>query len=64
MSVDTPVLLLVWRRPNALRQVIDAIRPVAPSRIFVACDAPPHRPAEAQKVVANGGLRKLIGTGR
>lgn len=53
MSVDTPVLLLVWRRPNALRQVIDAIRPVAPSRIFVACDGPsPDRPADAQKVAA------------
>ena len=53
MSVDTPVLLLVWRRPNTLRQVIDAIRPVAPSRIFVACDGPsPDRPAEAQKVAA------------
>jgi hypothetical protein len=36
-----------------LRQVIDAIRPVAPTRLFVACDGPnPTRPGEAEKVAA------------
>ena len=49
--MDTPVLLIVWRRPKALRQVINAIRPVAPTRLFVACDGPnSNRPGEAQKV--------------
>jgi hypothetical protein len=33
--------------------VIDAIRPVAPTRLFVACDGPnPERPGEAEKVAA------------
>ena len=51
--MDTPVLLLTWRRPHTLRQVIDAIRPVAPTRLFVACDGPnPERPGEAEKVAA------------
>ena len=50
--MDTPVLLIVWRRPDTLRQLIDAIRPVAPSRIFIACDGPnPINKYEAQKVV-------------
>ena len=50
---DTPVLLIAWRRPHTLRQVIDAIRPLAPTRIFVACDGPnPERPGEAEKVAA------------
>ncbi|WP_254977820.1 glycosyltransferase family 2 protein [Cyanobium sp. ATX 6A2] len=50
---DTPLLLIAWRRPNTLRQVIDAIRPVAPTRLFVACDGPnPERPGEAEKVAA------------
>jgi len=31
---DTPLLLVAWRRPHTLRQVIDAIRPVAPMRPF------------------------------
>jgi hypothetical protein len=49
----TPVLLIAWRRPHTLRQVIDAIRPVAPTRLYVACDGPnPERPGEAEKVAA------------
>jgi hypothetical protein len=52
-SADTPLLLIAWRRPHTLRQVIDAIRPVAPTRLFVACDGPnPERPGEAEKVAA------------
>ena len=42
-AFDTPVLLVVWRRPHELRQVIKAVRSVAPSRIFVACDGPNHQ---------------------
>ena len=50
---NTPLLLIAWRRPHTLRQVIDAIRPVAPTRIFVACDGPNlDRPGEAEKVAA------------
>lgn len=49
--MNTPVLLIAWRRPHTLRQVIDAIRPVAPTRLYVACDGPnPERPGEAEKV--------------
>ena len=51
MNMDTPLLLIAWRRPHTLRQVIKAIRPVAPSRLFVACDGPnPDRLGEAEKV--------------
>ena len=51
--MHTPLLLIAWRRPHTLRQVIDAIRPVAPTRLFVACDGPnPERPGEAEKVAA------------
>ena len=53
MSMNTPLLLIAWRRPYTLRQVIDAIRPVAVTRLFVACDGPnPDRPGEAEKVAA------------
>ena len=48
-----PLLLIAWRRPHTLRQVIDSIRPVAPTRLYVACDGPnPERPGEAEKVAA------------
>jgi hypothetical protein len=39
------------RRPHTTRQVIDAIGPAAPQRLYVACDVPnPDRPEEAEKV--------------
>jgi hypothetical protein len=51
--MNTPLLLISWRRPHTLRQVIDAIRPVGPKRLYVACDGPnPERPGEAEKVAA------------
>ena len=53
MSAETPVLLIAWRRPHTLRQVIQAIRPIAPRQLFVACDgARPDRPGEAEQVAA------------
>lgn len=53
MSFDTPVLLMAWRRPETTRQVIDAMRAVAPSRVFVACDGPRDgHPDEAEAVRA------------
>ena len=51
--MEVPILLIAWRRPHTLRQVIDAIRPVSPTRLFVACDGPnANRPSEAEKVAA------------
>lgn len=51
--MDTPLLLIAWRRPHTLRQVIDALRSVAPTQLYVACDGPnPERPGEAEKVAA------------
>tara|TARA_B100000674_G_scaffold499369_1_gene544560 strand:+ start:1174 stop:2124 length:951 start_codon:yes stop_codon:yes gene_type:complete len=52
-----PILILAWRRPHTLRKVINAIRPVAPTRVFVACDGPnPKRPGESEKVAATRDL--------
>ena len=51
--MKTPLLLITWSRPHTLRQVINAIRPVAPTRLFVACDGPnPEQPGETEKVAA------------
>ena len=56
-SFTTPILLLAWRRPHTLRQVINAIRLAAPTRLFVACDGPnPDRPGEVEKVAATRDL--------
>ena len=51
---DTPLLLTAWRRPHSLRQVINAIRQVAPKRLYVACDGPnPERPGEDEQVATS-----------
>ena len=38
--MDTPLLLLAWRRPHTVQKVIDAVRPMKPTNVFVACDGP------------------------
>ncbi|WP_216818562.1 nucleotide-diphospho-sugar transferase [Solirubrum puertoriconensis] len=44
---DTPVLLLIFNRPDTTRRVLEAIRRVRPTRLYVAADGPrPHRPTD------------------
>jgi len=40
MSLDTPVLLIIHRRPAATRRVFDAIAMARPRRLFIAADGP------------------------
>lgn len=55
MSFDIPVLLLTWRRPETTKQVIEALRIVAPSHLYVASDGP-RSAAEARAVAATRDL--------
>ena len=55
MSFDVPVLLLTWRRPDTTRQVLDALRAVAPSKLYVSSDGPRNE-AEAKAVQATRDL--------
>jgi hypothetical protein len=36
----TPILLLIYRRPDTTRQVIESIRSIRPTRLYVAADGP------------------------
>ena len=56
MGFDVPVLLLTWRRLNTTRRLIEALRPVAPTQLYVASDGP-RNSAEAVQVRAT---RELI----
>lgn len=52
-SFEVPILLIAWRRPKAVAQVIRAMRPIKPSRVFVACDGPnPKNLYDYEKVAA------------
>jgi FAD/FMN-containing dehydrogenase len=50
MSTSVPVLLILFRRPDATRQVFDAIREAQPPVLFLAADGPrDHRPDDEAK---------------
>lgn len=51
--MNTPVVLLVFNRPDHTEQVFDRIRQAKPSKLFIVADAPrPNRPGEAQRCEA------------
>lgn len=51
MSFNTPVLFIVFNRPENTQRVFDAIKAVKPKQLFVAADgARSHKPADAEKV--------------
>ncbi|MCC8154008.1 MAG: hypothetical protein LIP01_07220 [Tannerellaceae bacterium] len=47
---STPILFLIFNRPDTIRKVFERIREIQPARLYVAADAPrPNRPGEAEK---------------
>ena len=58
MSFETPILILVWRRPKQLAKVVRSLRLIKPKNLYVACDGANHlRKNESSKVAA---VRKVI----
>ena len=48
--MKTPVVLIIFRRPDKTIQVLEKIRQVKPSKLFVICDAPrPEKTDEYEK---------------
>ena len=46
----TPVLFLIFNRPDKTQRVFDEIRKAKPQQLFIAADGPrPHMPGEAEK---------------
>lgn len=55
--MNDPVLIMIWRRPQAFRRLLDALRPVAPKTLYIACDGPSlERTGEVDQVVATRAL--------
>lgn len=49
-TLSTPVVLLIFNRPETTERVFAAIRAARPQRLFVVADGPrPHRPFDIQK---------------
>ncbi len=52
-QLNTPVALLIFNRPNTTDRVFEAVRQVAPKKLFVVADGPrPDRPDDAEKCKA------------
>lgn len=48
--LETPVLFLIFRRPEITKQVFDAIRKARPTRLYIAADGPREdKPGEKEK---------------
>src|SRR4051812_29566436 len=49
-KLHTPVLFVIFNRPETTRQVFEAIRTAKPSRLYIAADGPrKNKPGEDQK---------------
>lgn len=58
---ETPILLLMFNRPDHSRKLIEALRPIQPSRIYINADGPRHdRPGEADLCKAVRDTVQLI----
>jgi hypothetical protein len=52
-ALTTPVLLLIFSRPDTTRRVFDTIRQARPTRLYVAADGPrPGHPTDAARCAA------------
>lgn len=53
LAMETPVLLLIFNRPDSAEQVVKAVRSARPSRIYIAADGPrENRSGEAEQCIA------------
>jgi hypothetical protein len=52
-QLKTPIVLIIFRRPDTTKKVFEAIRQAKPSQLLVIADAPrPNNPEEAEKCAA------------
>lgn len=61
MSFSVPILLLVFNRPETTARVLESLRAVKPSRLFVAADGP--RSGREDDEAACARVRELIASG-
>ena len=55
---ETPILLLVFNRPETTRPVFDAIRSVKPAKLYIVADGP--RPDVAEDLARCSSVREIV----
>ena len=59
--MDTPVIFIVFNRPDVTRLVFERIRQAAPKRLFVVADGPrPDRPDDIDRVAATRSVVSVV----
>ncbi len=49
-NINTPILFLIFSRPDTTKRVFEAIRAARPRQLFIAADGPrPHKEGEAER---------------
>jgi hypothetical protein len=56
--INTPILLLAYRRPHTLKKVLDALRAVEAKYLYLACDGPHPEKEEDKNLVSQ--VRKML----
>ena len=57
----TPVLFLIYNRPEHTRKVFDVIRQLRPSHLYIAADGPrEHIPGDREKCEATREVTKAV----
>lgn len=60
IQYDIPILLIAFNRPDYFEKVLDAVKQVQPSKLFIACDGP--RNNNAQDEVKCNQVREIANT--
>jgi len=56
MIFDVPILLILWRRPEATKKLIQVLKSIKPRNLYIACDgARDGNSIEIQKVKKTRG---------
>jgi len=52
-DINSPIVLIIFKRPDTTERVFEAIRQARPTKLFVIADGPrADRPSEAEKCAA------------
>ena len=61
LQINTPVLFLVFNRPDTTQRVFDVIKKVKPTQLFIAADGPREsKPEDKAKCLATRNIAKQV----
>ena len=58
MSFETPILLIVFNRPDKTKLVFNEIKKIKPKKLFISCDGPRKNELEDQYLCAE--VKKIV----